>query len=374
MNTSHGLIRSGHEAVLETAKKELLTQLEWLYNQLELADLAHAAESLEEFAKKQLVHYLTKLAPILFRCRTAQEPRMIMDEHGYIYHLQIADDVKDFQNFFVGLTQIGEPQPKFTQKTFKIGGFGRYKKARFFTPSQVATRYDLLSALVSMIFETTYAWYKNRVEELVNDDKIYLVKNLYTYAKNIFADEHIRENFWFATVTQDTGYRLLEGEVARAAFGLIESHARTYGHSTNRLVAEVLNTILPRAKLLMQTAVTADKCIDADLSQAKYKKEGSIYASALAALYGSDSFTVFPILTTGQICIVTLFPTPLRSVIEPILIEHRAALAKECRQSLSRVRQTLDILGKTSNRFRHSGSIGEFIGGIIRGFFGFTSP
>src|SRR5207249_4065417 len=115
-----------------------------------------------------------------------------------------------------------------------------------FVPSHLTIRLEFLEALVKMIFEETYGWYKNKVSTLVACERISLARNLYRYLANIFPDDTVRENFWFACVTEEEGFRLIDQSVAESAFHLVDECSALHGYSTNKLVAEILRTTLPR--------------------------------------------------------------------------------------------------------------------------------
>jgi hypothetical protein len=172
------------------------------------------------------------------------------------------------------------------------------------------------------ICESGYAWIRERIEELVASEEVALGARLYRYARTIFPSRKINENLWFAVVSEQWGFRLIDGTVVDRAFDLMKPQALEYGHSTTKLVAELLQTRLPREKLLMQQALTLGQCIDVSLADAQYRQEGSIYASVLSALYGSDAFTIFPIRQEGQFSILALFPTGM-SLVKERLIEHK---------------------------------------------------
>jgi len=356
-----------YQALIETERERLLSDLNQVYGTLRLPDLAVAADSVEDFLFGTIADRLIERAELLFDCRRGVASQTLVDKTGQAYHLRMADHIRDIQTLLIAITPIGLHTTHWPRaRRVRTEGFGRYRKIDFIISPAVRVKFDLLSALVAMIVETAYLWFKNQLIALALDERLSLARNLYKYIKNIFPSEKLRENLWFACVTEDVGFRLLEHDVARASFPLVDQHSKRYGYSTNRLVSEVLNTVLPRHKLLMQKAVSLKKCLDANLAEAKYKQEGSSYAAAMATLYGSDFFTMYPILTEGQICILALFPTPFRSSIEPLLDEHLGVLVEECKKSLSVVHRTLDLLREKSSSPRWTVAIGEMLGGFYK--------
>ena len=96
----------------------------------------------------------------------------------------------------------------------------------------------------------------------------------------------------------------------------------------------------------MNIAAQINQCMDGDMSQAKYKKEGSIYASTMAALYGSESFTIFPIQVSEPLSVFALFPTEHRNIIRPILSQHKVYLSKIIEISLPNIKQAEKIFDR----------------------------
>ena len=136
-------------------------------------------------------------------------------------------------------------------------------------------------------------------------------------------------------------------------------------YSTNRLVAEMVSTRLPKEKLLMQKAIEANQIMDVDIKQAKYSKEGSIYSAAMSSFYGCDSFTIHPILIDSKANVVALYPSDMRSELEYVLSMHANELIKICNNSTSRIYQVQKLFeGKKTN----VGKWGEFIGGFVKAF------
>lgn len=356
---------------IERVRRHLLAELGNTYGLVDLPQLAVAAEGVEEIIKAELLRVLVDESRILFSARPAEAEHCIVAEDGREFHIRLAEDVRDCRVLLTSVTPIPErPRPKFQKiPAVKCRETGRFKLVRLYVATTCSCDVDLLQHVVGAILETAYSWFRARTEDLVTARADLLARGLYGYLRTLLPNDDARKNVWFASVTTDWGFRLLAPDVTRAAFTLIDQHAPKYGYSTNRLAAEVLTTALPRDKLLMQQAVRDNRCIDANLKEAKYRKEGSIYASALAALYGGDSFSVCPVSTDEKISVVLLFPTTQRQELEPLLNDHRADLQRKCEDALSPIRRTLETL-RQKKQAMQMGQLGELIGGITKGLFG----
>lgn len=356
---------------IERVRRHVIGELADTYGRLDLPELAIAAEGVEELVKTEVLRILVDESPILFSARPASAEHCIIAENGVEYHVRLAEDVRDFRTLLISVTAIPErPRPKLQKiAAVRCNESGRFKLVRVYVAASCPCKTDLLQRALAVILETAYSWFRGHAERLVTQHADLVARSLYGYLRTILPSDEARENVWFASVTADWGFRLLAPDVTRSAFGIVDQHAQKYGYSTNRLVAEILTTTLPRDQLLMQQAVREKRCIDANLGEAKYRKEGSIYASALAALYGGDSFTVYPVTTDEKLSVVLLFPTTIRPEFEPLLDNHRADLERLCDEAVSPIRRTLATLRQKKQAMR-LGPFGELIGGFTKSWFG----
>jgi hypothetical protein len=355
--------------IIEQTKAELNSSLERLFGHSDLPSLVEASEALESFAQMEIIDALVDHAtPILGLYRGDSFP-ILVDSRATAYLINACDDASDRSCLHISIrvAERSSPSLAIRKKTFNVASYGQYRKVKLLWARELEPKVELLGALVVMILETCYSWIKDRIDALLGRHANAVSELLYRHVIRLFPKSEMRTNLWLACVTDDKGYRLLDRNVAIDAFDIIaESNKSAF--STNRLVTELLTTWLPRSKLLMQAAVIEKHCINADLGQAQYLKEGSVYAASLQALYGSDSFTVYPISTGGRIAVVALFPTTLRSTIEPVLDLHREAFAVLCDRSLSAITRTYDLIVHGTGRHWDAGMVGELLGGFMKAF------
>ena len=336
-------------AVVEGEKKRILASLDEIFGELSLPDLPEVAETIEAILHIECKEVIEKHSDVVCGC-VKQNTYLIRDNREY-YGLAIGPDIRNPSLLIISLNPCSPGLPKETQrKTSAVEGFGRFMKIRIVMPQNLQVDWELLSGLIGCIVETIYGWMRQRIEELAEREEIALVEDLYGYFKRIFPSDELRKTLWFASITEGYGFRLISRDVARESFSLIDRHAGIYGYSTTRLVADLLSTKLPARGLLMQIALEKRQCIEGDLSQARYKQEGSIYAATMAALYGSEAFTIFPVRIddAGQLSVFALFPTHVKSVIEPILAEHKVELSRMVENASSRIRKALRIFEGTT--------------------------
>lgn len=337
-------------AIIENEKRALQDDLHTQFVAITLLQLPTIAEALESLLIQKIRIVLYRLAPILFNCSQLEPSGYLVAPTGEFYDAAVLPDVQDSSVLLISV--LPRPRGRFqrlTQKTISIGGYGKYRKVRFFFTQELTKDLDLLIGVVSGLLESGYAWFSNQVEALTASAEIAMVSDLYTKIRSLLANEHLAKNFWFATITAGYGFRLIDPRVARDSFTLIEKSASDYGRSTNRLVAELLATRLPRHGLLMHTSVTLNRCLDlAELSKARYKQTGSIYASAVAALYGTETLTIYPLYVSDQLSVLGLLPAEDRTSIIPVLQYHDHELKQAIENAAERIVTSIQIFEERS--------------------------
>lgn len=290
--------------------------------------MAAVVEGFEKLIERHCEFRVRELLTALSDVRQGKSSEYILGPHDEYFELTVVRDVRQPTTLLVTLLPRS-PSPTLGSKTVsrsrQIGGYGQYEKLELVLAQQAAEHVTLIADVVVAVLESGYTWIKERIDNFVKQQEVALGEKLYAYMRSIFPSEEVAENLWFAVLTEEYGFRLIDPKAADRAYGLMRPHARTYGHSPTQLVAELLQTRLPRETLLMHKALALGQCVDVDLADASYRKEGALYATVLAALYGSDAFTIFPLREDGRFSILALFPTGM-PIIRERLTAHRSQL------------------------------------------------
>lgn len=340
-----------HElTIIEGQKAKLLTHLDKTFGVLGLMELADAAEALERVLEDYLKKVVEEFAPILFGCEKRQRAAHLIGPDGALYELSISPDIHNTTVLFVSLLPHPPSRQKPRQHTVSVGEYGKIQKIRLYVPPELKVDFDFLGDLAAALLGIGYTWMRSHIELLVAREEISVVDDLYREVRRLTPSENICSNLWFGCVTRGYGFRLLERSVTERSFDFIHTHADKYGYSTNRLVAELLSARLPSSGLLMQTAINLNRCIDGDMSQARYKKEGSVYTAALGSLYGEEAVSIYPVYRSEQISVLGLFPTQMRPGIEAFLNCHKADLVSAIEQALSRISKAFEVFDKSVKR------------------------
>jgi len=335
-----------------------------MYSSVDLCNLRRIAEELEVLLVKHLQIAVTRLAPVLCRCKKPRGSPFLIAGDGTFYQLALASETPSSGVLNVCLIQRCPNNPKaLRRKTVSIKGHGYYSKLRLVYSPTLPIDVEFFAACSSAIFETGYAWFKDQVDRLVANAEVSLVDDLYAVVKRLLPHEDLLGTLWFATITEDYGFRLIERNVVNKAFELIDRNAKDYGQSTNTFVADLITTRLPRDGLLMNISVNLNRDLEkADLKEAKYRQEGSLYAATMAALYGGDVFTISPIYVSAQMSVLALFPTEFRDPILSVIRAHKIELTNTVEAAAGRIGRAVHIFEqrRTQTKRFQMGTLNKF--------------
>ena len=321
-------------AKIEGSRRRLVERLTREFPSLHLSDLRDACETLESDVIAFLVEIAMENAGDLFRMRKSSDGIHLTDDSGAYYQITAARDVKEPSQNIIFLRPASlDKSPEVAQEfRIEIEGYGSCRSILFLYMRRDAYRlnFELIRSWFKGIFEAGYLWFFEVASSVTNFQLADLAQRLYGYSRKYISREKLGVNLWFSVIVNGYGFRLIEPHVARNAFKIIDSHNRTQAHSTNRYVSELLGTYLAESLMLMRRAIDDGACVDVNLGGTEYRKQGSIYALTLTALYGHESFSIYPIFKDNHLRVGAVFPAEARVHIEPILDEIAADLAAIC--------------------------------------------
>lgn len=269
----------------------------------------------------------------------------LVDTSGNKYLITIADDILDNSSMSICINK-NFSKTKATDLTnldFTINTTGRYHNIHLIIHKDLIPSNTKIVDFYKMIFETSYSCFKETVIQYVSNSKVCVAKNIYSYVKSLFTNRDLLKNFWFAIVGQGYGFRLVDLDLTENAFQIINDSIDDYASYTNKLVSELLGTKLPTEKMLMTLAIKHKQTLIGELNKALYTSEGSIYSTTLYALYGSESFVMWPIYI-DEFSVLALYPTEVKTEIEETIQPHLNYLRR-------RIAEEIDVLIKAYDLF-----------------------
>jgi hypothetical protein len=321
-------------AKIEGSRRRLIDRLTKEFPALSLVKLRDACETLESEVIGFLVDTAFENATELFGMRKGADGIHLLDDRGSYYQITAARSVREpSQNIvFLRPTSLDTTAQVPREFLISIEGFGSCRSISFLYLQQDAYRlnFELIRGWFKGIFEAAYHWFFEVAGSVTNFQLAELANNLYSYSRRYIPKNTLGANLWFSVIVNGYGFRLAEPDVARNAFRIIDTNNRSQAHSTNRYVSELLGTFLDESLMLMRRAIDDGLCVDVDMGGTEYRKEGSIYALTLTALYGHESFSIYPVFKGNPLSVGAVFPTEVRRNIEPILDEIIGDLEAMC--------------------------------------------
>ena len=355
----------------ESLKEDIIQSLDEDFFSIKLSQISELAEAIEHILIEKVKNILKKYSKELFGILCEEDKCFLVSENkDVLFTINVAESLKDpgLLHIVIAPNILGE-KIKLSEYTILIKGFGRIKMIILSYPDVIDIKLDIIHLILREIYESVYNWFKIKISCLVSSERVALTEELYNFTKKIITSEKLRKHLWYATVTKGYGFRLIEQDVALDLFDQISPNAEYFWQSTNRLVAEMLSTRLPKEKILMQKAIESNKILDVSIKDAPYSKEGDIYAAAMFAFYGGDSFTIHPIVTDKDTSVLALYPTDKRNELEPIINLHKKKLVEISQRSTKLINKAIDLFDKGRRSFT-VGKLGEFCGGFLSGFIG----
>ncbi len=243
---------------------------------------------------------------------------------------------------------------------------GRFRTLSVVVPSAMSAMGDALAQRGKFLLDAGSAWMADRVIGLVDRDQIRIAEGLYVLSREIFPEDAIREQVWFATVGPIYGFRLITPEVARAALKTMAATTLELPVDPVDLLAELLATRLPRELLLMDKAARVDQNIEMDIADAGYSRGISRYPFVLKSLYGGSSLTMMPLLRADRFAVLALYPAG-NVTVRDRLSAHRAefeARARELSEHIIKASSLFEIVDDEAapHRIRRTRNVAHLLG------------
>ena len=350
---------------------EIFKELEATFGHYRTAELHFAVEAVEEFLRLTLRASLLKMAQAYApEANYSEETYLLVTDQGLL-ELAIAETALSRRTLDVAfvLYNFNQKTPSYVEKLVQQDGFGRYSLCRVHWPSSVPVAWDGLIEIIEAVVTTIYSWLENFVTAGLNEVETKLSSALYSYARATFeCDPALLRRFWFVAVRGQKGYCLFDQRLASEAVAIAVQGSK----GTALVAADVsANFVANEADfelMIAKDSISQGECIDVPFAATHYRAVAVDFSRAEVAIHGTDSITLFPIVKEGTGgYLLAGFPTPKRSVFEPLLKHHLDEIVTIFRNHADALRQLETTMLKMSG-VTNIGRIGQFIGGFTKGF------
>ena len=225
-----------------------------------------------------------------------------------------------------------------TRRTRSADSYGRFKRIVVVVPSGMRDYSSFLADLMQDLVESGFGWIAGQIALVSMSEQVEVARGLYSEVRRIIPEPQLHRDVWLGMLGQALGFRLVDPLVVRSAVADMQPS----GSDSLRLVAELLQTRLPRQGLLMNSVLASDRYMEVDLRDAQYMKDGSVYAVALMALYGGTRLAMLPVYKSDRQNVLLLFPAD-RPALKDRLRGARKELHLACVSHLSELDRALDL-------------------------------
>ena len=299
--------------------------------------------------------YLYELSNAGMRCSSYNE---LVSVSGERYLLSISEEPRRHLDlFFTCLSLTPLPAEKMVEVSAELNQPCRFRRLWVVAPSALESYADALATRCKFLLDVASAWAAERIIAMVDRDQVRVAEGLYALSREIFPEDSIREELWFATVGPLYGSRFITPEVARSALKTLSDTTLELPVDPIDMLAELLASCLPRDLLLMDKAARVDQSIEVNIRDAGYSKGISRYPFVLKSLYRGSSLTMTPLLRADKFAVLALFPAG-HTVIKERLAAHEQEFAARARElsreiveasSLFEVTDTEDAPNRAAN-------------------------
>jgi hypothetical protein len=352
--------------VVEFMKKELVAALDTSMRVQSIPDIIRASQLIEAFLRNYLKDVLSTHSSTVILGSSYNEKLKQLEIRGHTYEVRVGENIRNSRIIEVALVErsIQAIQSKTKPLRFQLPGHGRYKRADIWLPDQVELDQDWFAEATEAVFQTGYRWLEEQVGIVTSRPEVSVGIELYTYLRAVVNNEKLLENVWFGCSIKGRGVFLIDRTIATSGLSIISSQAAQTGESALRLIAEYLGCDIPAEKTFGTIAVGRNKCMDFELSCAKYREDLPLFLRVQMLVMKSNSITIFPIFRDDSDYLQCVFPAEKKHLLLAILSQHQEELAYRFARSRKHRLRLLKIIRAPKGSL-HASAVGSFSGAFL---------
>jgi hypothetical protein len=320
------------------------------------------------FLREHLEDVLSKLSSNVILGSRYNEKSTELEIRGHSYEVRVGENIRNSGIIEVALVErpIELTKSKSKRKRFQLSGHGRYKRADIWLPDEAELDRVWFSEATDAVFQTGYRWLEERLRTVTSKPEMSVGIELYTYLRSIINNEKLLENIWFGCSIKGRGVFLIGPTIVMSGLNIISHYAAQTGESALQLIAEYLGCDIPAEKTFGTIAVGRNKCMDFELSDAKYREDLPLLLRVQMVVMKSKSITIFPIFRANSDYLQCVFPTEKKDVLFQILCQHKEKLSNLFGRLKKQRSQLLKII-RAPKGYVDASVIGSFVGGFVGG-------
>lgn len=297
--------------------RELLSQLSRVGMPSKLAGLTDYVDRAETVAFHHAISAVSEFVVDISRGALRN------DDGGWIfdsqsrahYSIRLATDAFDPKLLVLTCSRLGDNTPRQSVRSrWDLAPPGKFKTLELVWATELTHLVEPLGALVQRLCDEASDYIAERILARLNSTELHVAKELYNLLRVVVTDPDTRAKIWFATVGPHYGFRLVDDAAGSGALKAIYAGVANDAVSPERVLAQLIQTKLPRELLLMDVSAKAGSVLDGNIPKAGYAQQGMSYTYVMRSLYRSENFCIYPVYRAEKIAVFALFPSELDSV------------------------------------------------------------
>jgi hypothetical protein len=221
-----------------------------------------------------------------------------------------------------------------------------------------------------LVLESGYRWLTEYVRATLNGLRTETTEALYSYLRQLFPAK-IVDDIWLYAIVEQHGIYVPDSLAFQAAIERVSQRRIATSQSPVRLATDFSTRLIEFDKVFSKIAISQDSTVVGRMVEAPYA--GSGIELAEEAIYQSKEFVIQPLVREGKVLLSAAYPTPIRSLVEPVLKKEREQFRQiiKLRASsyygmIQRLRDQRFLLGVDPKLF-------EVFGAFLRGLLDISS-
>ncbi len=251
-----------------------------------------------------------------------------------------------------------------------IRSTGKYVEVRVTTDRAFLACQSLIAEAAVLVLESGYRWLTEYVRATLNGLRTETTEALYSYLRQLFPAK-IVDDIWLYAIVEQHGIYVPDSLAFQAAIERVSQRRIATSQSPVRLATDFSTRLIEFDKVFSKIAISQDSTVVGRMVEAPYA--GSGIELAEEAIYQSKEFVIQPLVREGKVLLSAAYPTPIRSLVEPVLKKEREQFRQiiKLRASsyygmIQRLRDQRFLLGVDPKLF-------EVFGAFLRGLLDISS-
>lgn len=363
------------EHVLSTVRSRALAELDNTFFRPRLGDMIEITEAVEARIRGRVAEEIARWC--------ASVPGFQVDERRATHFWRdtalfevIAHDSDPHKPWVLDVTIVSRSHAPGTRRprpvTVDQPSVGRYQKVRAYIAPELERETQIIVGIVQVILVTSYRWLSERFSAAAAEEENAMAAELYSTLRVLLPDPRLNRHVWFSTYDGQHGYYLVDQIGVATVLDSFHGEVPFAPGGSARLASEFMTDVISYALTNAKIAIERGECCDFDLMASRYARSKNMLVNAQRFVVDAEVVSILPLKREGKFLLAAVFPglpQDRRQLILQALLVHRAELVQRFDRyyrSFGRMRNAL----RRPMGGNRAGYWGQFVGGMMKGYFG----